>query len=164
MDTARIRIWRSALLISLASLGALPACSASKGSSIADGAGGGDGGADGATTDASTKADGSTTTDPTTKDASAAETSTGECSGEATQTGIGPRGGSIGQVFLKPCERGLRVFIAHRIQQRTADAAGKIVRLLPVEPLPDGVVRLVTFVEQGVPQRLGQPRHAALQE
>lgn len=86
MDTARIRIWRSALLISLASLGALPACSASKGSSIADGAGGGDGGADGATTDASTKADGSTTTDPTTKDASAAETSTGECSGEATQT------------------------------------------------------------------------------
>ena len=84
MDTARIRIRRSALLISLASVVALAACSASKGSAIADAA---DGGPDGATTDGSIKADASTTTtEPPTKDASAAETSTGECSGEATQS------------------------------------------------------------------------------
>ena len=84
MVTARIRIRRSALLISLASFVALPACSASKGSTIADGL---DGGPGGAPTDASSKADGSTTTtDSATKDASVAETSTGECSGEATQT------------------------------------------------------------------------------
>lgn len=79
MDTARILA--SALLSSFV---ALAACSASKGSSIADGA---DGGADGGSTNGSTRPDASTTaTDPPAKDASVAETSTGECSGEATQT------------------------------------------------------------------------------
>lgn len=79
MDTSRILT--SALVSSLV---ALAACSASKGSSITDAA---DGGPDGGTTDGSSKADGSTTTtEPPTKDASVAETSTGECSGETTQS------------------------------------------------------------------------------